>query len=108
MRIPLDQFKCGLGMTTAVRCPTVRTMRSSPSQRRKRLKSSRAWNSDEAVAPTKLAAAAGRNDPYLCADCNDRLDNDASIAVFVLIEAKKFDATQQAFHEVLARFPGFA
>ncbi|HKM72837.1 MAG TPA: SEC-C metal-binding domain-containing protein [Stellaceae bacterium] len=68
---------------------------------------------DGATAREKLAAAhaaataalaATQHDPHLCEDCNEQLDAAAN-AVLALIEARKFDAAEQAAHEVLARFP---
>ena len=64
---------------------------------------------DAAAARAKLAAAtaattAAHHDPHFCDDCNDKLDT-AADAVFALIDAKQFDAAEQAAHDVLARFP---
>ena len=65
---------------------------------------------DEAAAREKLAAttttaiAAEQHDPHLCHDCNEQLDAAAN-AVLALIDARKFDAAEQAAHEVLERFP---
>jgi hypothetical protein len=41
---------------------------------------------------------------HLCHDCAHELD-DAANAVFALIDAGKFDAAEQAAHDVLTRFP---
>jgi tetratricopeptide (TPR) repeat protein len=57
-----------------------------------------------ANAAATTATAAGQHDPHLCHDCNERLDAAAN-AVLALIDARKFDAAEQAAHEVLARFP---
>jgi tetratricopeptide (TPR) repeat protein len=65
--------------------------------------SAAAWAAREKLAP--VAAPATDHDPHLCDDCNDQL-NVAANAVFVLIDAGKFDAAEQAAHDVLARFPG--
>ena len=65
---------------------------------------------DEMAAREKLAAtattatAAAQHDPHLCDDCNEQLDAAAN-AVLALIDARKFDAAEQAAHDVLARFP---
>ena len=67
---------------------------------------------DEAAAREKLAlanaaataTAAAQHDPHLCHDCNEQLDAAAN-AVLALIDAREFDAAEQAAHEVLARFP---
>jgi Tfp pilus assembly protein PilF len=59
---------------------------------------------DEAAARAALAADAAHQQSHLCHDCSDRLD-DAANAVFALIDARKFDAAEQAAHDVLARFP---
>jgi tetratricopeptide (TPR) repeat protein len=67
---------------------------------------------DEAAAREKLAVAnaaaaataAGQHDPHLCLDCNEQLDAAAN-SVLALIDARKFDAAEQAAHELLARFP---
>jgi tetratricopeptide (TPR) repeat protein len=63
---------------------------------------------DEAAARDKLAAAnaaAATHQPsHFCHDCDQELD-DAANAVFALIDAGKFDAAEQAAHNVLARFP---
>jgi tetratricopeptide (TPR) repeat protein len=63
---------------------------------------------DEAAARTKLAAAsaaAAAHHSHLCNDCSDQLDAAAN-AVFALIEARKFDAAEQAARDLLVRFPG--
>ena len=60
---------------------------------------------DEAAARATLAADAAHQQSHLCHDCSDQLD-DAANAVFALIDARKFDAAEQAAHDVLARFPG--
>jgi tetratricopeptide (TPR) repeat protein len=65
---------------------------------------------DEAAAREKLAAAnatvaaAAHQHSHFCHDCDQELD-DAANAVFALIDAGKFDAAEQATHDVLARFP---
>ncbi|HET6198326.1 MAG TPA: SEC-C metal-binding domain-containing protein, partial [Acetobacteraceae bacterium] len=59
---------------------------------------------DEAAARAALAADAAHQQSLLCHDCSDQLD-DAANAVFALIDARKFDAAEQAAHDVLARFP---
>jgi hypothetical protein len=64
---------------------------------------------DEAVAREKLAAAnataaAAHRHSHFCHDCDQELD-DAANAVFALIDANKFDAAEQAAHDVLTRFP---
>ena len=65
---------------------------------------------DEAAAREKLAAAnaaaaaAVHQHSHFCHDCGQELD-DAANAVFALIDAGKFDAAEQAAHDVLARFP---
>lgn len=58
----------------------------------------------DAVAASQAAAAAAQHDPHLCDDCNEQLDTAAN-AVLALIDARKFDAAEQAAHELLARFP---
>ncbi|PPQ33586.1 SEC-C metal-binding domain-containing protein [Rhodopila globiformis] len=66
---------------------------------------------DEAAARERHAAAnavATASVPaqsHLCHDCTHELD-DAANAVFALIDAGKFDAAEQAAHDVLTRFPG--
>jgi len=64
---------------------------------------------DEAADREKLAAAnaaavAAHQHSHFCHDCSQQLD-DAANAVFALIDAKKFDAAEQAAYDVLARFP---
>jgi tetratricopeptide (TPR) repeat protein len=58
----------------------------------------------QANAAATTATAAGQHDPHLCDDCNEQLDAAAN-AVLALIDARKFDAAEQAAHDVLARFP---
>src|SRR3984885_16350978 len=65
---------------------------------------------DAAAARETLAAAnagvaaAAHQHSHFCQDCNQELD-DAANAVFALIDAGKFDAAEQAAHDLLARFP---
>jgi tetratricopeptide (TPR) repeat protein len=50
------------------------------------------------------AAAAAHQHSHLCDDCGHALDGAAN-AVFALIDARKFDAAEQAARDLLARFP---
>jgi|ERR1700759_1256621 tetratricopeptide (TPR) repeat protein len=65
---------------------------------------------DEAAARERRAAANAAAtasvppQPHLCHDCTHELD-DAANAAFALINAGKFDAAEQAAHDVLTRFP---
>jgi len=59
---------------------------------------------DEAAARATLAADAAHQQSHLCHDCSDQLDDSAN-AVFALIDARKFDAAEQAAHDVLAASP---
>jgi tetratricopeptide (TPR) repeat protein len=58
----------------------------------------------EKLAATTMATAAGQHDPHLCNDCNEDLDAAAN-AVLALIDARKFDAAEQAANDMLTRFP---
>ena len=72
-------------------------------------------DNDEAVAREKraaanvataaaAAAAAAHQHSHLCDDCGHELDGAAN-AVFALIDARKFDAAEQAARDLLTRFP---